>query len=351
MTLSILLGLLACGDIEPDNEESIEDTDTETETVEGTQVTIALSGGQGLKVGLVQVVFPQDDGSDDSDGGPEFKDTRVLSTELTDEDSFTFGLEIPNDSELSQLDPSIPAQMGLWAPFLFEDSNGDDAYNEGESIGGLSMTWLVFSTMDIPQFNVTEGWSAIEMTFTEEAPRPADISNIPLTQNLLATEAVTIGGSYDTALGDRRIAIIASATLETDIEVMVDAVASDPWSLTLEGAPPEHHFMDMGGISSIAPAVAFAYQDFNGSGTFDLEDLLADTFAPTLCFEGDGALPPQPISILYSKEPTDFRTAMYSGMYGMGSGWSILVSDDDGPVPLTGEDLEHIVINSDCIWE
>ena len=48
---------------------------------------------------------------------------------------------------------------------------------------------------------------------------------------------------------------------------------------------------------------------------------------------------------------SDFQTAMYSGLYGMGSGWSILISDDDGPIPLTGEALENMVINSDCVWE
>jgi hypothetical protein len=205
--------------------------------------------------------------------------------------------------------------------------------------------------MDIAQFNVNEGWNALEMTFTEEVPRSADLSSIPLSQNLMATDSVTIGGSYDTSLGDRRIAVIASATLETDIEVMVDSVVSDPWSLTFDGAPPEHHFIDFDSTSSIAPAVAVAYQDLNGSGTFDLEEMFADTFALTLCYDGNDGMAPQPISIVYSKEPTDFQTAMYSGLYGMGSGWSILVSNDDGPVRITGEALNNMVINSDCILE
>ena len=385
MRTSLLLGLFACldkpnetedtgveieetdtgaedidtGETDPDTGETdtdTDETDTDTgDTIIGTPITLALTGGSGMKIGLVQVVFPQDDGSDtgeDGDDGPEFRNSRVLSSELTNETTFTFGVETPEDSELDAIIPGADTLMGLWAPFLFEDSNGDDEYNEGEAIAGFSMTWLVYSTADIPEYTVSSGWGALEMTFTEEPPTAGDITNIPLAANLQAANSITIGGSYDTSLGDRRIAIAAAATFESTFETMEDIVASDPWTLTLSGVPAENHFMDLDSATAMAMGVGLVYEDFNGSGAFELDDLYnPNAFTPSICYDGMGGMGLQPVSIVYSQAPTDMLTAMYSGMYGLGVGWSVMISMEDVPIVITGNDLNNLIIDENCMLE
>ena len=275
----------------------------------------------------------------------------TLSPELTNETTFTFGVETPEDSKLASMIPETSTLIGFWTPFLFNDSNGDDEYNEGEAIAGFSMTWLVYSTMDVPEFNITSGWGALEMTFTEEPPTPGDITNMPLTANLQVAETLTIGGTYDSSLGNRRIAIAASATFETTLETMADIDASDPWTLTLEGVPPDNHFMDDEGSDAtpMALGTGLVYEDLNDSGALEVEDFYNSASAIySICHDSMGNMAAQPVSIVYSREPTDFTTAMYYGMYGLGVGWSVLISESDVPMVITGAELNNLIIDANC---
>jgi hypothetical protein len=374
MNASLLFSLLACGDKETITEDTsieveetdTEDTDTEetntddtdTDSIVGTPITLNLTGATGMKIGLVKVEFPQDDDTEDtgedSDDSFQFVDITTISSDLTNETTFTFGVETPEDSELAAIIPETSTLIGFWTPFLFNDSNGDDAYNEGEAIAGFSMTWLVYSTMDVPELNITSGWGALEMTFTEEPPTPGDIANIPLTANLQAAESLTIGGTYDSSLGNRRIAIAASATYETTLETMADIDASDPWTLTLEGEPPDNHFMDDdgSGTAPMALGTGLVYEDLNDSGDFEVEDLYNSTSGIySICYDSMGNMAPQPVSIVYSREPTDFTTAMYSGMYGLSVGWSVLISESDVPMVITGAELNNMVIDANCVLD
>ena len=234
-----LLWLFACGDKESTTEDTGETADTgveeetdtgveeetdtgdEPEEIVGTPVTFNLSDAEGMKIGLLRVEF--------TDEGIDFADNKVVTAELDAESSFTIGVETPADEELTAMIPDSNTVLGMWAPYLFQDSDGDDAYTEGEEIGGIGRTWLVYSTAVIAEFNVAEGWNAIEMTFSEETPGVGDLTGVPLDANLRINESITIAGSYDTALGDRQIAVVASATFEADnIETILDEAASDP---------------------------------------------------------------------------------------------------------------------------
>ena len=171
----LMLWLLACGDKESSTDtgtetdtgvetetdtgteeetdtssETEEETDTGTEEEEeeivGTPVTFDLSDAEGMKIGLLRVQF--------TDDGIEFDDNKVVTSELGDVTSHTIGVEDPSTEELSALIPENETLIGMWAPYLFQDSNGDNTFNEGEIIGGIGRTWLVYSTGDIAEFNV-----------------------------------------------------------------------------------------------------------------------------------------------------------------------------------------------------
>jgi hypothetical protein len=268
---------------------------------------------------------------------------------MSSESSFTFGLETPEASELSALIPEIDAALGFWAPFLFEDINGDDVYNDGEIITGFTNTWLVYTTQDIPDFYVTEGWNALEMTFTEEPATPVALDNIPLSGNFTPVESITIGGSYDTALGNRRIAFIAADTSdENDFPLtMSDIAATDPWTATFSETPSEEYYMESEEDSPTVVASAMVYTDVNGNGSFDMTDIYASVLS--VCYTG--LTTPKPIAAVYTFPVTDFTTAMYANLYGLNIGWSIAVDNNSEPMILSDEELNNLVIDENCVFE
>ena len=147
-------------------------------------------------------------------------------------------------------------------------------------------------------------------------------------------------------------AIAAAATFETTLETMEDIVASDPWTLTLSGVPANNHFMDLDSATAMAMGVGLVYEDYNESGAFEIEDLYnPSSFTPSICYDGIGGMGLQPVSIVYSQAPTDMTTAMYSGLYGLGVGWSVMISIDDVPMAITGSDLNNLVIDENCLLE
>ena len=331
---------------ETENNEETDETDDETEEVEeeeiiGTPVTFSLTGAEGSKIGLVRVVF--------GDDGPEFTDATTLSSELGSESTFTFGVETPDASELSALIPEDDTAIGMWAPFLFQDSNGDDVYNDGETINGFTLTWLVYATEDIPDYNVTAGWGALEMTFTEESSTPGYLDDIPLNGNLTPVDSLTIGGSYDTSLGDRRIAFVASDTEdETDFPLrMYDEVINDPWTITFSGTPSDEYFMNDEDGAQMIVASAMVYVDVNDNDSLDMADVY--TSLVTVCNESSGA--PQPIAVMYTLPQTDLTTAMYAGMYGLNPGWSIMSSNDSEPYFLSDSERNNLVISENCVFQ
>ena len=348
----LLVLLLACGDDKTTSEETEEttatqsdsgdgtDTADQTEEITGTPVTFALSEAEGMKIGLLRVEF--------TDDGMGFTDNQIVSAELGTETSFTIGVETPDDEELSAFIPENDTLIGMWAPYLFQDSNGDNTHNEGETIGGIGKTWLVYAKADIPGYTITEGWSAIEMTFTEDPPIARDLENVQLDANLIPGP-ITIGGSYDTTLGDRRIAIVAATTFESgQLETMFDEVATDPWSLTLSGIPADNHFSQEDDFQG-ALGAAIVYEDRNNNGTFEGTDLQGQSTPITICFDGMGGMEPRTVTILYYPAVTNPIDALNASVYGMGTGWIIMANDDSQPYFPSPDEYNNLFIDANCV--
>lgn len=382
--LLLTLGTIACGDKDSDepvdtgsavsdsDTEETEDTDSDTETdtdtesetgtdtgpeePTGPQATFQLSEASGMKIGLVQIDFSEDDGPIDTaepqDDGPRFIDTRVVSSELGSEASFAHPLETPDDSVLFEVDPNITARLGMWAPFLFDDANGDGQYNDGEVVGGFSTSWLVYSTEAIPAFNVSEGWGVILMTFSEEVPVAGDIDNVPLEGTLAMTDSLTVGGSYDTSLGNRRIAFVASETMDSEngtMETMAEIPAADPWTVTFSGTPPAHFFPEETDFAS-ATSFPLVYEDSNGNGQFDMAEAWSSSVL-SVCANNAAGSTPQVISVIYTSSITDLPTAMSAGIYGLSAGWSAMTIVNDAPIFLSETERNNLVIDANCVLE
>ena len=376
----LTLNLIACGDKETDepadtgtdvsdsDTDDTEDTDSETDTdtesetgvdtdtgsVEptGPQATFQLSESSGMKIGLVQIDLVGGDEPVDTaepqDDGPRFLDTQVVSSELSSENSFTHSLETPDESVLFAIDPDVTARLGMWAPFLFVDANGDDQYNDGETIGGFSTSWLVYSTAAITAYNISEGWGVLLMTFSEDIPMVGDLANIPLEGTMGVTETLTIGGSYDTSIGDRQIAFVAAQTMDSTIEMMAEIPATDPWTVTFSGTPPAHFFPDDTDFSS-ATSLPLVYEDTNGDGQFDMTEAWSAGVL-SVCANTSGATP-QIVSVIYTSPITDLQAAMGASMYGLSAGWAAMIIENDAPIFLSETERNNLVIDANCVLE
>ena len=338
-------------DTETDTESDV-DTDTGSDEPTGPQATFQLSEASGMKIGLVQIDLVGGDEPVDTaepqDDGPRFLDTQVLSPELGSEISFSHPLETPDDSVLFPIDQDITARLAMWAPFLFDDANGDDQYNDGEVIEGFSNNWLVYSTEAITPYNISEGWGVLLMDFSEEIPMAGDIANVPLEGTMSVTETLTIGGSYDTSLGDRRIAFVAAQTMDSTVEMMAEIPATDPWTATFSGTPPAHFFPDSTDFAS-ATSLPLVYEDTNGNGQFDMAEAWSSSVL-SVCANTPGS-DPQIVSVIYTSPITDLQAAMGASMYGLSAGWAAMTIVNDAPIFLSETERNDLVVDANCVLE
>ena len=132
---------------------------------------------------------------------------------------------------------------------------------------------------------------------------------------------------------------------------MFDEAATDPWSLTLSGVPAENHFLNSEDFQG-AMGAAMVYEDVNNSGAFDMIDAMSQSSVYSICFDPQNGMTPKPISILYVPAPTTLTEAMTAGVYGIGSGWVVMVqTNSDTPYFPTPEEYNNMVIDADCVIE
>ena len=128
---------------------------------------------------------------------------------------------------------------------------------------------------------------------------------------------------------------------ETVDTLLYDEELGATWSVTFDGAPPLDHMDELDGVGLGAFEVMLAYADNNSSGTFD------DGDAPvsTACLDGKGAL------VVWIPEVSSLDAAWTFGVYGLSTGWSILLNNDGeggAPTVLDEADYGSLVVDEDC---
>jgi hypothetical protein len=144
---------------------------------------------------------------------------------------------------------------------------------------------------------------------------------------------------------DRRIALVPSQYFDDKtVRSLVDQSLTDPWSVTLYGAPPADHFMPPENGFTTAGEVALVYQD-DGNQTLDMSDLMWGI--NTICSDLG------PVTMLYVPGPTDFSSAMMSVGVGMPSGWNIITTsgEEEEMNLLTETEFQSLEIDDDCTFE
>lgn len=257
----------------------------------------------------------------------------------------------PAADELQELDGEIyPGWMvGLYLPILFDDANGDGAYDDGtETITGAGTVWVLYSTGEVPDdlasVGVEDGWNSIEFPSEDGAPVTYPTDAIPISVNLVPVESVTLGGTYDgsTPESELRLAVIPAGPPSTDgtVATLYDQTFETPWSVTIDEPPPDD-LLSTTEDSAVESAVVMpvGYIDEDGSGSFTSDD-------QPVAFACDGTALAM---MLYQSPPTSLAAALELVLSGAAPGWSAVASSEGAPPePLDTSTATSLSLSEAC---
>jgi len=277
--------------------------------------------------------------------GGELTLGRVAYAVTVEQDIVGVPFGVPPEGELQEVDPTNAPGMKIaaYVPALHGDLDGDVMLSEGETYSGVGLAWPVFVSGPVPAdlaaFGIVEGWNGMEFTVDNGPPVMHDITALPVETTIAERLSITIGGSYDAYSGNaaERVAVVPGASSTTVTEPLYDGALSDPWTVTLDGAPPADHFGDLEGFGNAALELPIAYLDADATESVS---------------EGDSPIAYAcwntfPVALLYVPGLTDLVTAVSWTQYGLGTGWLATPLDSDVP-QITGDDLLSLSIDASC---
>ncbi len=379
LPLSLCIGLLACGDKDPEDTDVPEgDTDTDTDADGDTDADADADADSDA------------DADADADADTDADVDAVLTFDIDGEwagTSMSLSWFLPGDEEMDfstilwegevtgasfGMDPgTVPPEqivevepglsLAMYVPSLFEDLDADGVWDEGEIYVGVGHYWPVWIEGSMPpeyqKAGLVEGWNAIELDFESEGEFiVGDSDAIPLAANLWPNDSIEIGGSYggSAPIGGQRLALISGEAMSGGdmTDLLYDDSLTDPWSISVSGDAPESHIVvqDEFGLS-MAWEYPLAYADLDGTGGPSDGDL------PTgfACYGSDYVL-------LYWMAPAAtveaafYYSYAWTPTYGWAPGWFAAAvtpgTEEPMPMALDSAELMSLEISEACNpWE
>jgi hypothetical protein len=344
--LALSLSLLACdgGEIELDDTgpeaDTDTDTDSDTDTDRSGDLTFLIDGEiTGTAITLSLFNF--------GDQEPSVGD--VMHAEAVTSATQTVTVAGPADDDLQEIDPGqFPDLMAAYyIAAVHLDTDADTEIDLEEQVVGVGSHFVVYLEnvpADLQAFGLDEGWNALAFVEGQDFPDIGDVEGVDLPLSLFPQDSVSIGGTYGGSydLDSTRFAAVAGPMLEggSVSELLVDEAGAESWSWSVEGAPPEDHFMDVDG-SYAAIELPMAYLDNDESGSFTG----GDTPTSVACKDG------LPAVLWYSPGTSDVLYAWYASSFGLNFGWQALLIDDSeegGPVFLDESDRQSLAFDESC---
>lgn len=253
--------------------------------------------------------------------------------------------EAPDASFLQEFAPEV---MAAWfVPALHTDADGDGIPSGEEPYLGVATTWLLYLDAEPPDNimpGLKAGWNGLQMDFVDGGDEMVvvDPLTIPVDANLAVKEQLTLSGTWSEGFPEDSGLAVVSALATAANPVLWDAPSQSPWTIELDGPPPEDHFDVLQGANLYAALeVGIGYQDSDRSGDYTSGDFILHT----LCADSDA------LGVLYLPAPTDLLTALMLGIQGNSPGWLGLRMNQDGAPPLTDAELQNLDVSSACSLE
>lgn len=249
----------------------------------------------------------------------------------------------PPEDQLVQVE-GVP---GMYYAFFIgglHTDDGDGKWDPDEEWLGAASQMSVYIDgivpPDVVDMGLHVGWNALVLGGESDI-----VVGDPMAQplNIAFTDALTVGGTFDDTVAESDwvttlsfalfSGIDAPAMDETDLE-------SGTWSLTLDGAPPASHFVDVDANGSLeAPELFLAYTE-NGEGWFDPN---VDTPLGFACVDG------LPLVGWWIAPSTNITDILFMGQSAVTLGWNALAIAGEEPVFLTEREANSAVLSTGCV--
>ena len=256
-----------------------------------------------------------------------------------------FGLDVPNQPDEGVLeDAGNGARIVWYAPVVHDDANGDLQVQVGEeAIAAVSRDrWLVYVGGTPPEGWPT-GWSLGNPWAPDGPTFESTELEAELTLRGLEAELRMVGYAPDIdpdlrVVGLDRHWIDGSGDPVTtwDSAIAPDTGRFEGWLKKRPGGP--HWFDDHPSGVRAARGISLAYEDVNGSETFDEGDVLTDW---SVCHEG------QPVFLRYAQVPVTLEGAIALEQNEWTAGWRAYF-DGDPEVELDSGQVKLLTVSPDC---
>ena len=241
----------------------------------------------------------------------------AIASESADATLVEFYLPAPASDELIPVDPNSSLAFAFYAPALHIDSDEDGVVDDGETILGVGMQWLLYSNMEVPDWGLEFGWNSIILG--EEMPRSP--FEVPVEQNMLPDNKIKFGGELDVENEDLkwRAALVSWNAINglPVADMLDDTKAESDWEIEVEEAPPADHIVqgqNMGADLSFEMIVG--YVDENENKQLDGED----TWGASACYDGHD------VFALHVGEPDGLVAAISFALQELTPGWYLMES-------------------------
>ena len=233
-----------------------------------------------------------------------------------------------------------------YVPALHTDLDADGVPSAAEGYSGVGATWPVFVQGDptgAPGLEgAVEGWNALQVGLSDGTSIAAgDVAAVPLGPSLALQTSVTLSGTWSTTPPDSSaVALVSLLALNGETveeRTVYDQAAVTPWSITLDGSPPEDHFAEQTGGLFAAVEVSVAYEDTDGDGAFGRRD----TDLYRMCAGTT------PLGLIFVARVPTLSLGLRMMATGNGGGWNALTLDGTGQ--FADDDLlTGLVIGPEC---
>lgn len=365
MTLFTLLTLVACGadkaedsaaqdssDTGVDTSDSASDSATDTSDTQDTSDTTdtgVVEGGitwnigtsvTGAAFGLFPLVFAAD---------LEVAETPWWSTAVEGADRVVSTGEAP-DASFAQDIPDFPdTTLAFFMPMVWDDADGNLLHDPGERFRASSRILGVYVDGALPaelaSLGLVLGWNALRLDSGDGYPVPFNIANVPLPLNLDVRSTFPIGGTLEgLALDDDGLAVLSPAMFSTPGSApLLTADAASPWTLTLDGAPPADHLMDIDGTGTLFAAVELvvSWQEADGNDGFTTYDAVS-----VACSRLDGEV--RVAQVAWFGDVRDTRYATFFAWSDLHVGWNVMLPGEGDAVRTLSEDEAGALVIGDA---